>query len=74
MSEAHDETHPGNPSTRRPDSTTMRRLVDAFRAGKAELLSELPDASPARAVAIREELAARDRLIARFEPFTMTLH
>jgi hypothetical protein len=53
---------------------TMRRLVDAFRAQKAELLSELPDASPSRAVAIREELAARDRLIERFEPFTMTLH
>jgi hypothetical protein len=60
--------------TKRHDSATARRLVDAFRAGKAELLLELSDASPSRAVAIRQELAARDRLIERFEPLTMTLH
>ena len=71
MSETHDDAH--SPGTRRP-SAPLRRLVDAFRAQKAELLSELPDASPSRAVAIRAELATRDRLIERFEPFTMTLH
>jgi hypothetical protein len=64
--------HSGAPSTKRHDSA--RRLVEAFRAQKAELLSELLDASPSREVAIREEVAARDRLIARFEPFTMTIH
>jgi hypothetical protein len=67
-------TNPGTRARSAHGCATMRRLVDAFRAQKAELLLEFPDASPSQAVAIREELAARDRLIERFEPFTMTLH